>query len=78
MIFCTRYVTVKVPAWVYDNAKLLVRDLTLKGTDALPRRLRARLEPDKPVNMSVVMGLGVFELQRHLRASQSTERKEKR
>jgi hypothetical protein len=34
------YKSVKVPAWVYENAKLVLDDLARGGTDRIPRALR--------------------------------------
>jgi hypothetical protein len=35
-----QYKSVKVPAWAYDNAQLVLADLVRNGTDRIPTALR--------------------------------------
>ena len=60
------YKTVKVPTWVYENAKLLQEDLVRKGTQRIPTELLAKAPYplfQRGITLSDVLVLSVLALQ---------------
>lgn len=63
-----KFITVKIPVWVYDSVRSLQEELVRKGTQALPKAVREKVEAGaegnrrRQVSIGVLLGVAVEQL----------------